>query len=482
MNTKKSLVMVAGLAALLGGRTLGHAADAVASGNIVNNNGNIVNVDGFFKEVGELSYVEADDKRDKTRIYLFNTEDRIQLDGVVDGTKFNVETAWGGEADYTSNNQINLLEYSAQVPTLFDGVTIFAGQFKNPANRDSAEDTSHSFFTEKDMLQQLFFNAGYDEGVGLHVKEGKFDALVGTLAGAPDLPQRYLPELLNLPMMFARIGIDSIGDDPFHAKGWGLARPDSTQYALHLNGMYMDDSNAGHSTNESLNSGYFTAPSANSYYGNVLLSSLWNPYLGKTNAGAAAEVKSTYTQASVDGQLRIPVGSESTLNLGAQATWSEYTVGNLKNAVKIDGTVIGSAVLDLLGAQAYAALESGQFDLAGRVVGVVPSAQLMGLNATPIAANKAYTQILDNAPIWDVTFPSIGWHVSKSVKITAETTFEFNAPVDRADDGSYLIAEMPSQVTNANPAKIGVPPKQPNYRFEATPIVPIGRMEFQFLF
>ena len=475
MNTKKSLVMVAGLAALLGGRTLGHAADAVASGNIVNSNGNIVNVDGFFKEVGELSYVEADDKRDKTRIYLFNTMDRIQLDGVVDGTKFNVETAWGGEADYTSNNQINLLEYSAQVPTLFDGVTIFAGQFKNPANRDSAEDAGHSFFTSKDMLQQLFFNAGYDEGVGLHVKEGSFDALVGTLAGAPDLPQRYLPELLNLPMMFARIGIDSIGDDPFHAKGWGLARPDSTQYALHLNGMYMDDSNAGHSTNESLNSGYFTAPSANSYYGNALLSSLWNPYLGKTNAGAAAEVKSTYTQASVDGQLRIPVGSSSTLNLGAQATWSQYTVGNLKSAVKIDGTVVGSAVIDLLGAQAYAALESGQFDLAGRVDGVLPSASLMGLNTAPVSPTKAYTSITGTRPIWDITFPSIGWHVSKSVKITAETTFELNAPVDRADDGSYLIAEMPSQVANAHSVN-------KNYGFESTPIVPIGRMEFQFLF
>jgi hypothetical protein len=212
----------------------------------------------------------------------------------------------------------------------------------------------------------------------------------------------------------------------------------------------------------------------------VLLSSLWNPYLGKTNAGAAAEVKSTYTQASVDGQLRIPVGSSSTLNLGAQATWSEYTVGNLKSAVKINGTVIGSAVLDLLGAQAYAALESGTFDLAGRVDGVLPSASLMGLNAAPISANKAYTSITGSRPIWDITFPSIGWHVSKSVKITAETTFELNAPVDRADDGSYLIAEMPSQVTNANPAKVAG--KQPNYAFESTEVVPIGRMEFQFLF
>ncbi|HTB33617.1 MAG TPA: hypothetical protein VK842_02030 [bacterium] len=480
MNTKKSLVMVAGLAALFGGGSLGHAADAPASGNLLSSNGNIVNVDGFFKEVGELSYVEADDKRDKTRIYLFNTMDRIDVDGVVDGTKFSIETAWGGEADYTSNNQINLLEYMAETPLPWDGVTVFAGQFKNPANRDSAEDAGHSFFTQKDMLQQLFFNAGYDEGVGLHVKEGKFDALVGTLAGAPDLPQRYLPELLNLPMMFARIGIDSIGDDPFHAKGWGLARPDSTEYALHLNGMFMDDSNAGHSTNESLDSGYFTAPSANSYYGNVLLSSLWNPYLGKTNNGAAAEVYSTYGQASIDGQVRIPVGSASTLNLGAQVTWSEYTVGNLQGKVVINGVSQTSAVIDLLGGEAYAALETGTFDLAARVTGVLPSAQLMGLNAAPISASKAYTPITGTRPIWDITFPSIGWHVSKSVKITAETTFELNAPVDRADDGSYLIAEMPSQVTNSNPAKVAG--KQPNYGFESTPIVPIGRMEFQFLF
>ena len=478
MNTKKSLVMVAGLAALFGGGTPAHSAE------IFKNQDLTLNVGGRFKEIGELSYAEADDKRDMTRIYLWNTQDRIMLSGVYDGTKFSLEEALGGEAVNTSNNQINLLEFMAVVPTFIDNVSIVAGQFKNPANRDSAEDSGYSFFTEKDMLQQMFFNAGYDTGVGLNARLGQVDVMAGTLAGAPDLPQRYLPEVLNQPMLYARIGWDNIGDDPFHPKAWGLAHPDGAQFAIHGNAMYMVDSNAGHSTNASLGSGYFDAPSANSYYGNVLLSSKWNPYLGKTANGANVEVDSTYGQVSVDTQFRTALGKESTLNIGAQATWSEYTADNMAkgpNPFKLNGVTVNAATIDLLGGQVYIAAETGTFDIAARAVVVVPSQGLMGNNGTTNGpANPIqYTPILPTGPIWDVTFPSVGWHVSKASKLTAEATFEFNAPMDRADDGAYSIAEMPSQVANNG---IKTPASSHNYKFLSTPVLPIARLEYQLQF
>jgi hypothetical protein len=111
------------------------------------------------------------------------------------------------------------------------------------------------------------------------------------------------------------------------------------------------------------------------------------------------------------------------------------------------------------------------------VVGVLPSNELMGNNGVAGSATQ-YTPILGTSPIWDITFPSLGWHVSKSVKITAETTYELNAPWDRANDGAYLLGEMPSQTTNAGVAGAA----NAGFGFGHTPIVPIGRMEFQFLF
>jgi CheY-like chemotaxis protein len=225
MKVNRNRIMGAALAALMAGSGA-HAAQILKTDDMT------LNLDGRFKMMGELEYVEADPVRDLTRIYLFNTQDRLMINGDYDKTKFFFETAFGGEADNTSNNQINLLEYYAEAPlTDGGGLNYFAGQFKVPANRDSADDTGHVFFTEKSMLTQMFFNTGYDTGIGLHGKAGNFDGLLGTISGAPDLPQRYLPEIFNLPpMLFVRLGYDGIGEDPFHPRqglgqgtGMGLA-------------------------------------------------------------------------------------------------------------------------------------------------------------------------------------------------------------------------------------------------------------------
>jgi hypothetical protein len=110
---------------------------------------------------------------------------------------------------------------------------------------------------------------------------------------------------------------------------------------------------------------------------------------------------------------------------------------------------------------------------------VLPDSSLAALAANP-TAKQEYNSILGSDPIYELTFPSIGWRVTKAMKITAEALFQFNAPLATANDGDYLLSEMPSQVTGATRAS--TPASQAQYYFLRTNVVPIGRMEWQLLF
>ena len=87
MKVNRSKVMGAALAALMAGSGA-HAAQILKTDDMT------LNLDGRFKLMGELEYVEADPLRDLTRIYLFNTQDRLMINGEYDKTKFFFETAY----------------------------------------------------------------------------------------------------------------------------------------------------------------------------------------------------------------------------------------------------------------------------------------------------------------------------------------------------------------------------------------------------
>src|ERR1700722_15159353 len=236
---------------------------------------------GRFQELGEIDYVPDETVRDKGQVYLFNVEDRLFLHGDFKGYKFHFETAFGGEDVNSSNNNIGLLEFNVDVPLIPDMAYVKVGQFKVPTNLESATYEGNMLFTSHSDLMNLFFNQGYDNGLSLWGHFDSFDFAGGVLSGAPDLPQRYLPEIFEFPpLMFLRIGMnDGISDDPFHQQQTGFVKPTKAEFALHVNGEFENDSNAGHSDDLGLGSGYFTTFSANGPYGNALLTSLFNPYL-----------------------------------------------------------------------------------------------------------------------------------------------------------------------------------------------------------
>lgn len=116
------------------------------------------------------------------------------------------------------------------------------------------------------------------------------------------------------------------------------------------------------------------------------------------------------------------------------------------------------------------------WEFAGRFAVVIPDVGMVGTYVTrhpngSAAATLFAPVFMDSSPIYELTFPSITWHMNNDCKLVAETMFMIDTPAVRSDDGTYLIAEMPGS------ANSGI--NLANYR---DILVPVGRMMFQFQF
>lgn len=469
---------------------LGFAAQGKAA-EIFKNDDLSLSVGGRIQEMGEMSIISDDLIRNKFRIYLWNVEDRIFTSGNFKGYKWNFEASFGGESIANgTNGSLNLLDASIDVPLIEDLITIKVGQFKVPGNLESAIYEGSQLFTEKSPHFNLFFNQGYDTGVVLYGHLGNLDGQAGLVQGAPNLPQRYLPEIVNFPIpMFARIGFnDGITDDPFHPSQTGFAKPDKLQVSVHGMAYVAADSNAGHGDLFGQMGGALATFSDNSYYGNILTSSKFNPFLG---VAGALPVSALYGQLGGDFQVRAPLG-DTTLTVSGQVMYGHYdvtvpggkiinnasgapvTVQNNDAAMTIAGVVYpaGKAVnkkfeLNIGGAELIASVGDKPFEVAGRFAAVIPDNGMVGQFSTPA---WAWAPLFVNSnPIVEVTFPSITYHFNDDVKLVAETMFMFDAPESKDYDGNYLVAEQPGAASGTG--YIG-----PNLRAS---MVPIGRMMLQ---
>ena len=440
-------------------------------------------VGGRIQLMGDAELVTDDWVRDHFRVYLWNEEDRFFTSGSFQGYKWNFEVAFGGEAINSSNNQLNLLDASADIPIINDMITAKVGQFKVPGNLESAIYEGNQLFSEKSPLFNLFFNQGYDTGVALYGHLGNLDGQFGLVQGGPDVIQRYLPEILNFPTpMFLRVGFnDGIADDPFHPMQTGFAKPDKLQVAAHLTGYLAADSNAGHSEDLGLGGSYLATFNANSQYGNVLISSVFNPYLGVAGANP---VSATYYQVGADFQVRAPL-ADTQFTLTGQAMIGHYDM-TVPTALPYEApvSVLGAPAtpgqpnsINIGGGEVIASVGDKPWEVAGRFAMVIPDTNMVGTytkrnpNGTPIAGTFYAPIFVNSDPIVELTVPSITLHVNNDVKVTAETMFMFDTPVVHSDDGIYVVSEMPGS------ANSGI--NSPNTR---SGFIPVGRMQFQFQF
>ncbi len=442
---------------------------------------------GRIQVMGDAELITQDMVRDHFRVYLWDEEDRLFTSGTYQGYKWNFEVAFGGEAINSSNNQLNLLDASADIPIIPDMIYGKVGQFKVPGNWESAVYEGNQLFTEKSPIFNLFFNQGYDTGAALYGHLGNLDGQFGLVQGGPDVIQRYLPEVLNFPTpMFLRVGFnDGINDDPFHPMQTGFLKPDKLQVAVHATGYIAADSNAGHSEDLGLGGGYLSTFNANSQYGNVLISSVFNPYLG---AAGVAPVSATYYQAGADFQVRAPL-ADTTFTFTGQVMIGHYNATvpaamAYETPVSILGKpeVAGAKyALNIGGGEVTASVGDKPWEVAGRFALVVPDNNMIGSYTQRNAAGKPvtiggvstwYAPIFVNSdPICELTFPSITLHVNSDVKLVAETMFMFDTPIVHSDDGVYVVSEMPGSANSG----INSPNTRANF-------IPLGRMQLQFQF
>jgi len=439
---------------------------------------------GRIQVVGDVELFTQDLFRDHVRLFLWDEEDRLFTSGNFQGYKWNFEVAFGGEAINSSNNQLNLLDASVDIPLIPDMISIKLGQFKVPGNLESAQYEGNLLFAEKSPIFNLFFNQGYDTGLSLYGHLGNLDGQGGLVQGGPDVVQRYLPEVINFPTpIFLRLGFnDGINDDPFHPMETGFVKPDKTAFAVHGTGYYAADSNAGHSEDLGLGGGYLATFNANSQYGNVLISSVFNPYLG---GAGVAPVKANYYQAGLDFQLRAPM-SDTTFTLQGQAMIGHYDMTVPSQSATLNGSSQGTIMgvnsgllvgkvynINIGGGEVIASIGDKPWELAGRFAMVIPDVAMKGswtpINAAGVKQAVKYSSIFtDSSPIYELTIPSITWHMNNDAKLVAETMFMINTPVVHSDDGLYSIAEMPGSANSG----VGGPDSR-------VALVPAGRMMFQ---
>jgi len=465
-----------------------------------------LNFGGRIQLVGDMDLVTVDPVRDHFRVFLWDEEDRLFTSGSYQGYKWNFEVAFGGEAINSSNNQLNLLDASVDIPLIPDMVSAKIGQFKVPGNLESADYEGNLLFAEKSPIFNLFFNQGYDTGIALFGHIGNLDGQGGMVQGGPDVIQRYLPEVLNFPTpMFLRLGYnDGIDDDPFHPRQTGFVKPTKSEFAFHGTGYVAADSNAGHSEDLGLGGGYLSTFNANSEYGNVLISSVFNPYMG---LAGVAPVKATYWQAGFDFQYRTPVG-DTTFTAQGQVMAAQYVMTvpseyNLETPVtllsqpgvsnsptattKIAGNQYS---LNIGGGELQASIGDNPWEVAGRFSLVIPDVNMLGTytqrnaNGTPVLITGVTRTFVapiftNSSPIYELTFPSITCHLNGDCKLVAETIFMINTPAVHSDDGTYLIAEMPGSANSGIGAGAYGNANGANYRIG---LVPCGRMMFQLQF
>lgn len=470
---KSNLIQAAGLA-----MTLVLAPVAAKAVEVYNKDGNTLNLGMRFQLQGEAEDVVNGSiepgtgnaaSRDYFRIFLFQTENRLKLDGTLDGIVIKFENAMGGEAYAGGNNLYDLLEMSADIP-VNDNIRVVAGLSKLPNNNASASYEENMLFTGHSELLNLFFNMGYDNTLMLKTKFGNADFLLGTSAGVPNLPQRYLPETLEMtPPLYVRFGVGNINDDPARFKEEGFdPQGGKTQWGIHANGYYVADSNAGHGTLLGDYSSQAEAPKGPFVNGNMMLDKGYNPFLGYTSgANNLATVYANFWNASVDAQFRTALGDQW-LVAGAEWVASQYTATYMNGSSHptINGATYNFGQITMQGGELYAGLESAKWAVAGRFDVLLPD-PMVGYNN-----GGSFSSIFNSDPTYEVTFPSLQWNFSKYLKLTAEVEHDLNVAEAIDSDGVYLLKEVPTEYALASKTN---PIQHQAY-------VPVGRMQLQLAF
>lgn len=378
-----------------------------------------VNINGQLQLHAAIEGVDDPHESDD-RLFLFLRQARLSVDGHYGDTKYEVEWMLGGEEVPERNSVMSLLDGYVDTPWN-DTIRIKLGQFKVPYSRERLLDSGDSFNVNRSVGNN-FFNIGRDVGAAIYT-ESEESLLSGALGvftgGGINIPERYLPEDIGIPMFVGRVGInDGLDQGVFNPVNAETARRNSG-FAAYLNAMYNEDSRVGHST--PLNVKTFDK--------SLILQSSWNPYVN------ARGQKSTYYQVGGDVAWEGPLSEEVSLLLTAEAHFSH--LGNDEGDIDNYGGLVGS----------YVITDEWRFGL--RYALVEPDSEMAYTEKDPDTGKETLFQITDEA-IQEITASAVYFLPETGFKFLAELSYQIDVPVAiEAGHGVYNTMRQSDQVSNA---------------------------------
>lgn len=301
-------------------------------------------------------------------------------------------------------------QIEADIP-LCGNYFIKVGQFKVPFGREAMTWESYNFFSDYSLTYNTSEN-GRDVGAAIHGNYGIFTSTFGVFTGGGrDVPLRFLPEDLGCPELVARIGLN----DGYDADNLDLSEVDRgpNGYAIDVDGLYTRDSRIGHST----------VLNVKTSDKNLMLDADYNPFIGISPFS-----QGVYWQYGIDGGVR------TTAN---KTTWSgEWELNH-------EGYSNDYGGLHLTTGRIQAQLMGEHIGFGLRYSFYQPDQ-----NFTYVASGKAYTNFMGTEFVNEFVPAATYFFTNQHLKVTFELPVLPDAPViTEPGIGSYLITEMPDQVT-----------------------------------
>jgi hypothetical protein len=393
--------------------------------------------------VGQL-VPETAQGADHERIYEFLKEARLGFNGK-EGDLFNyqIEFAYGGENQNTLQSEAggyDLLDFVADVPVrpLGENAILKLGQFRVPYGREVLQDEGYQDFGDR-SIASLATNHGRDFGLAIMDTWGNWTGTLGTFPdGGRDIAQRYLPEEIGIPELVFRFGYnDGVDKDIYHVMGTDRNLNRDTKAAF-VNGLFETDSRIGHST----------ALLSHSVDGNLLDSTLYNPYLQRANNNGSATCSAQTCQRAMlwnvggDAVYRHPLGDGRAVEVEGEVDW-----GGFSN---------GSGELHIASARAQGDYQVGPWEIGLRyaLLSMDTHAGFLVFGAAP--ANSTYATKVPNLtgsgafdvnpqmgkPIHEID-PSITYHFKgHTMKLVADLPIYVDDPlfIDHTD-GTYVFGD-----------------------------------------
>ncbi len=364
-----------------------------------------VKVGAMTQVMGVGQYLE-DPSRSDARVYLFMKSARLRVSGEHERGKLNLELGLGPEdviVAPTPGIALGLLDLDAEV-RLGSKAYLKVGQYKVPYGREQLTYSGEMQYPGR-SIQNLGSLVGRDVGISAVVKPGPFTLIGGVFTGGGrNVPERYLPQKIGIPLAVARIGVGNADEDPFRLSQH--TRVEKLQWAVHANGLYTKDSLVGHSSVLNVK----TADRS------LVLNPNWNPYIGQRPLD-----EGSFYQYGADAVVRAPVGNGLTVAGEVQVDQSVYE--NTYGRVQLTGARVQGSVAkgNLEGGLRYAAL----FTDDGFRVGD--------------------QSITGGSTIHEVT-PAVTYHLGRHAKLIAALPVVFNAPVILEPNfGAYAATDHPDQ-------------------------------------